>query len=445
MTTFKHPRGTTWRYDFRWTPPGETRARRYQGSTGQLTKADAELVELEIKRRVRQEQFGVAPFDRARSPSITAFAFQHLKHVTTKGTIERLDAFTELLKLCLQFWGRRPKTLPDPSKAPPKVRARVEAARDRMLAAPYHDLRLVDPILDPSWIERFEVWLSSLGLSGARKNHYRSAMSGIYRTALLPQWRQKTGVTSNPFLHIERDRVRPREAVLTLEQLRAWIDAAAPHVRIAMALAVYAPELRSGAILGLTWRKHLDAGLTKITTRHKTERWTGRAQVVPVSRELQTILHWARRTHRGAAHVVAVRTPTGKYVGVKRIDTALRASLERANESLPADQRMTYGAKDGVTFHTIRHTMATLMAEWGEPDALRQMLMGHASSATTAKYTHLAGRAKIDPLERVAAKVDLGQVVQGRVQEPLSKISAFLKVSEVSAQATSASRKRARR
>jgi hypothetical protein len=52
MTTFKHPRGKTYRYDFRWTPPGPTTSIRYQGLTGQLTKEDADRVESQIKIRV---------------------------------------------------------------------------------------------------------------------------------------------------------------------------------------------------------------------------------------------------------------------------------------------------------------------------------------------------------------------------------------------------------
>ena len=63
MTTFKHPRGKTYQYDFWW------RGKRHTGTTGQLTKAAADAVEAKVKERVREDAYGVAPFDRMRTPS----------------------------------------------------------------------------------------------------------------------------------------------------------------------------------------------------------------------------------------------------------------------------------------------------------------------------------------------------------------------------------------
>jgi hypothetical protein len=60
--------------------------------------------------------------------------------------------------------------------------------------------------------------------------------------------------------------------------------------------------------------------------------------------------------------------------------------------------------------------MATLLAEWGEGDAIRQLVMGHASPATTKKYTHMAALAKTGPLARLGSRVPLADVVQGPVQ-----------------------------
>ncbi|HYE86532.1 MAG TPA: hypothetical protein VEA16_09270, partial [Vicinamibacterales bacterium] len=74
MTVFKHPQGKTWRYDFWW------KGRRYTGSTDQLTKEDAELVEAEIKKRIRQQAWGIEPFDRLRTPSFTDWAAHFYLH-----------------------------------------------------------------------------------------------------------------------------------------------------------------------------------------------------------------------------------------------------------------------------------------------------------------------------------------------------------------------------
>lgn len=411
MTTYKHPRGKSYYYDFRWTKPGDSKPTRYQGVTGQLTKEAADRVEAQIKDRVRQEAYGVAP--PSESPHIHKFASVHYQRIVKKDRLKRPESLKQTLRLCLQFWGQRPDRLPDAKNAPPQWAHVIEAQKSRADKAPYHDLRLRDPITDPTWIEKFEDWMTSLGLSGARKNHYRSAMSGIYRTALLPAFRKVSGVTMNPFLNLERDRVRSRDTVLTLDQLRAWIAAAPPHTRLAMAVAVYAPELRLGAILGLKWRVHLDREFTRITTGHKTERWTGKPQTIPISEELRAVLKSIRAKQVGAAHVVSLPTSDGGYVPVKRMETALKNAVKQANKTLPADQRMTYGMHDGgVTFHTIRHTMATLLAEWGWSHDLRKLLMGHLSDRTTAGYTHMAAKSKQEPLQQIASTVALRGVVQ---------------------------------
>lgn len=438
VTTFKHTRGKTWRFDFRWTPPGETRSRRYTGTTGQLTKEAADRFEAKEKERVRLEWAGLAPMDRSRSMHLQVFAAHHLKHVVERGRLKRPEVLKQTLRLCMQFFGRRPEALADPAAAPSQWRQRVASARARADRAPYHDLKLIDPVLEPEWIVKFERWMTDLGLSGARKNHYRSAMSGIYRTAMLPQFRKACGITMNPFLNLERDRVRARHAVLSPVQLLAWLTAAAPHVRVAMALAVYAPELRRGAILGLKWGEHIDAAITKITTAHKTDRWTGRPQVIPISSDLAAILRGVRAAQPGAKYVVAVRDRTGKWTGVTRIETAMRNATRRANELTDAagqpvlaeDQRLTYGVRgDGVTFHSIRHTMATWLAEWGLTPAVRQLLMGHLSYATTEKYTHLAATAKRDPLARIMSEVNLVSVVLDGVQKEAAKARKKPKVS----------------
>ena len=396
MTVYKHPRGHTWRFDFKWRPPGSSVSRRYAGTTGQLTKDAAERVEQQVKQRVREDAYGIAPFDRLSTPSFQAWAVEHVAHLERRGRASA--ALKQVLRLCLQFWGRRPLELPDPALARPRVRAQVAAARARMEAAPYHDLRLIDPITTPDWIERFEAWMRSRALSGSRRNHYRSAMSGLYRTAMLPAYRGKTRITANPFLGVERDRVPQRTAVLSQDELRAWMTAAPPHARLALAIAVYAPELRRGSILALRWDEHIDAALTRITVPvHKSARWSGRPQVVPIVPDLRTILVWARQAAPDSTHIVSYRGQP-----ITRIERGLRAAAAKAG--------LVYGQHGGVTFHTVRHTLATWLAEWGHGDAIRQLVMGHQSAATTQRYTHLAGIIKQVPLEDVAARV------QGLVQ-----------------------------
>src|SRR5205085_235060 len=54
----------------------------------------------------------------------------------------------------------------------------------------------------PSWIQKFERWVETRGVSGSTRNTYLSALSGMYRLARQPQFRQLAGVPTNPFVEI---------------------------------------------------------------------------------------------------------------------------------------------------------------------------------------------------------------------------------------------------
>lgn len=372
MTTFKHPRGTTWRYDFWW------RGQRYTGTTDQLTKEDADLVEAEIKKRVRQQAWGLAPVDRDRTPRFSEWAGHYYAHQQRRLT--RPDSLKRALRMVLAFWGARP------SKQPVKN-------------APYHDLRLADPILEPAWLERFEQWMEARGIAGGTKNTYRSALSGLFRLAMRPSWRKQTQIQINPVAGVERDRPRSRLATLTVEQLQAWIRAAAPHVRVALAIGALAPKLRQASILHLRWETHFDRALTFITVYdHKTIRADGQPQVVPIDPQLLEILKPLQR----------VRGPVISFRGaqVKSIKTALKRAAK--------DAGIDYG-RHAITFHSLRHTMATLLAELGVPEKQRQLVMGHTDLRTTQLYTHLRPISERAPLAQLSGQVALLEAVQGPV------------------------------
>jgi integrase len=364
VTVFKHPRGTTWRYDFWW------KGKRYQGTTDQLTRSDAELAEAAVKKRLRQEAWGIAPMDRTRTPTFTEWAAYFAKH--QRARVRRPDLQERTLRMVLAFWGRRPRKEP-------------------VAGGVYHDLRLADPIIDVDWIVRFEEWMTERGIAGSTKNSYRSVMSGMYRLALRPTHRKKTHVVINPFIGVERDRVPSRIATLSVAEVQAWIRESPPHVRVAIALAALAPKLRLASILALRWRTNINRELTYITVHeHKTIAATG-PQVVPIDPQLRAILEPLSK--RYGTHVITYRGHP-----VKSIKTALKRAAR--------DAGLNYG-RAGVTFHSLRHTMATLLAELGVPEQQRQATMGHLDSRTTQKYTHLRPAHERAPLALLSAAVPL--------------------------------------
>lgn len=236
------------------------------------------------------------------------------------------------------------------------------------------------------------------GRSGQTKNQYRSVVSQMFRLAASPAYRKRTGILANPFAGIVRDRTVERTTTVTVDELRRWLAHASYHVRLAVAIAALAPKLRLANILGLRWREHLDEALTFITvSRHKTVHATGRPLVVPIVPQLRTILEDARRRNRGE-HVVSYRGAP-----VQSIRAGLAGAAERA--------KLNYGLRDGITFHTVRHAMATLLAELGEPKAMRKELLGHVRIETTQRYTYLRPIHQIEPLERLSAAAPIADLV----------------------------------
>ncbi len=398
MTVYKPKGGKTWRYDFRW------RGRRYQGSTDQLTKEDAQLAESAVKKRLRQQAWGILPIDRIHSPAFSDWAEVVLREQRSRLT--RVDIQQRTLRMVLGFFGRTPR------RGTP-----IEGA-------PYHHLKLIDPILDPDWLVKFEAWMERRGLAASTKNSYRSAVSMMYRIAMRPKYRKLTGITMNPMEGVERDATRNRVQTLTDAQLAAWIRESAPHVRLAIVIGALAPKLRLASILALRWDRNVDRDLQFLTVHaHKTIRSTGEAQVVPIDPQLRAILapHHAAWRHRKKAQPYVIH-----YRGerVKSIRTALKRAAK--------DAQIPYGIT-GITFHSLRHTVATKLAELGVPEKQRQQVMGHLEIRTTQKYTHLRPMHEVEPLARLSSALRLrellepaGESVRGNVSGDVAEPSSTL-------------------
>lgn len=376
MSVFKQKDRTAFTYEFQY------RGRPYKGTTGQLTKDDALAVEALEKARVRRSVAGLA--DLRDAPSFQRWSGVYYTHkATSKHKVKRPDQIDFLIRTMLKFWGRRPT---DPKK--------VDAH------APYHDLTLADPVVEPDWLDQFETWMTAQGFSGSHCNHLRTQVSGLYRVAMLPTYRKITGITMNPMVGVPRDRRTARTAELSTEQLRAWMAHASYHVRLAMAIAALAPKLRRSNVLTLEWGVHLDRELTRIRVDdHKTDATAG-PLVVLIDPQLREILKDARARNRGR-YVVSYRKKR-----VKDIRGGVKLAAERAN--VPYGR----GRADGVTFHTIRHAVATWFAEMEDVnEPLRMSLVGQTDARTTQGYTHLRPVGERKPLAKLAAQLDLTALV----------------------------------
>jgi len=230
-------------------------------------------------------------------------------------------------------------------------------------------------------------------------------MSQMYLLAMAPAYRTRTGVRFNPFVGVPRDRTTERTSTISLDELRAWLGAASYHVRLAIAIAALAPKLRLRNVLELKW-DDIDRKFERIIIeRHKTARYTQRPLVAPINAQLKTILEDARKRHPFSTHVVSYRSEP-----VKSIRGGLQLAAKRAAKTSDG-ANLVYGRFRGVTFHTIRHTMATILAELGEGESLRKEVMGHERLETTQRYTHIRPTHQLAALERLSAATPIQDLV----------------------------------
>lgn len=404
MTVYLPKGCRTYRFDFEW------RGHRYTGSTGMSRLGDAR--EFERKERVRLErQAGDLSLRANETPRIQDWAevfYAHKTDARRPRKLKRPDILEREIRVVLEFCGAAPTRAPAPAKrgAPPR--------RATAVSPPYHDLRLGDFIEQPEWIVEFERWLAQRGTGGSARNHYRTVMSGMFKVAMLPEHRRLTGVRSNPFAGVERDRPVRRRVTQTVEDLRSWVQHAAPHVRLALAIGALAPALRLGSILRLRWDTHVDRDLKYFTiTDHKGDQATPEPIVIPIVAQLAEILA-AARTAWQVAREKDPKTPSNivqfrrrELVSIKK---GLRAAAGRAH--------VAYGVGTGATFHTLRHTMSTILAGMGVAEGLRKELLAHQDIATTQIYTHLRPVHLVAPLEQLSEAVSLGDIVSQPARLP---------------------------
>lgn len=331
---------------------------RHRGTTDQTSREDAQIVEDREKARLRREAHGLVAAHPNEAPFIHEFASVYFAEQRRRLT--RPDVLERTLRMVLGFWGKKPR-------------------QHALEGAPYHHLRLLDPITDPRWLDRFEQWMDARELSGSTRNSYLSAMSGLYRLAAKARYRPRTGVERNPFDDIGRHPTRVRHVTATKDDILRWMQHGAPHFVLAIVVGALAHKLRVSQVLQLRFDRHIDPAFTKITfDSHKTIRHSRKPQVTIISTELRRVLQAVQKARPHATHVI-----TWRGEPVKDVKTAARQAAKRAG--------LDYGLQDGaVTFHALRHVSATELARMGVSAALAGKASGHLDPRTTEKhYTHL--------------------------------------------------------
>ncbi len=181
-----------------------------------------------------------------------------------------------------------------------------------------------------------------------------------------------------------------RQRFLTRDEIGRLLGAAADPYRPALAIGVLA-GLRVGEILGLTWTDiDLTGGNIKVRAQLGRDGGSRDPKTSAGRRNVILILELGRdlrRFRRASAHAgpddLVFSTSNGRSIGDRNM---AHRGLEKACRR---------AGLDGVTFHTLRHTFASILVAHGHDPVFVSRQLGHANPSITLRvYAHLFDAAR---------------------------------------------------
>ena len=245
--------------------------------------------------------------------------------------------------------------------------------------------------------------LISFRNSLARAGHSASTVNTAMKILRSPFHlaHRKGYVTADPCVGVGLidDEADIEKDVFTPEQIRALVAEAKGDWKGAI-LCGYYTGLRLKDVTELRWES-IDLGLTKLElvpskTRRKKK---NRKVVLPIHPELAA---WLKRQTRGIAKAPVFPTLAGKSGGGKSgLSSMFRRIMEHAGvEGRILRERNGEGrSQSSLSFHSLRHSFNSALANAGVPQEIRQKLTGHASASMNEIYTHR----DLDPLRKAVA------------------------------------------
>jgi integrase len=200
-------------------------------------------------------------------------------------------------------------------------------------------------------------------VSGATCNRVLALIRHLFNLAINRRY-----LRENPTRGIKKAKEAPwrRKYVYSEDELQALVNAASPHLRQILAVAI-GTGLRKGDILALRWND-IDFEHNVITLfMQKTEEGI-EIPMLPMVREVL----WRLHATAGQSPFVFTSAAGERFGNIK---TAFNGALRRSGL-----------AEKGYHFHDIRRTFATMLYNRGVHLTKIQRLLGHKSITTTERY-----------------------------------------------------------
>lgn len=183
---------------------------------------------------------------------------------------------------------------------------------------------------------------------------------------ILYNWGKPRGLCKdNPAIGIEKINEPKSFEVWPDEVVETFLTESPPHIAAAIAVALYTGQ-RLGDCLKMTWSDIEDGAIRVVQGKTKRELW------IPIHPELAEILETLPR------NAVQILTSTTKKPWTA---DGFKTSFMKARAKLGLEE---------YTFHGLRHTAATRLADEGRNDADIMSITGHESTAMVRRYTKKA-------------------------------------------------------
>jgi integrase/recombinase XerD len=187
-------------------------------------------------------------------------------------------------------------------------------------------------------------------------------------------------------------RYSPLPTVLSRDEVQALLRATEQPLYKAIALVLYAVGVRLSEALALTV-SDIDGARGIVSVRHGKG---NKARAAKLPRELYHWLRWYWAKQRPPLPYLFASARTRK----PPTPASVRAAL--ANAAAAA------GIRKHVTPHVLRHSFATHLLEAGTDLRVVQVLLGHASITTTARYARVTEKLVQTTPSPVDPRPDLG-------------------------------------
>jgi integrase len=163
------------------------------------------------------------------------------------------------------------------------------------------------------------------------------------------------------------------------EECRAVLDAAPPHLRLPIALAMFA-GFRKEDVLTMTKAALKDGGIRVRTSKRGTE------VMIPVHPALQSAIEAqdkALRARKGYDPVCEAVQISANSFGSAWTESGFNSSWSKLRNRLLAEGKVA----PGLTFHGLRHTLGTRLKEAGASDQQIADILGQKSLSMARLYS----------------------------------------------------------